>query len=174
MPDWLRTLRLAPGPGRAPVPRSSRRLWLTSALLLGAGALLMLLLGGADEDDPDRLADRSFARVADARCAATEATDRSRLEGQAEVRRIQRITANWEATVRELRTLPVAPEDERRVEAWLATWDRWIDLGHDYADALADGDVAEAQALFDEAEPPKRALSRFAAVNGMDHCIFGD
>lgn len=189
MPDWLRTLQLSPGPAaggaRKPSPRlgavgggSPRRLWWTSAALLLTGGLVMAFLGfGERTADPDRLGDRSFARAADERCQATGKALGSEagraLEGPAEVERIAGITAAWEATAVDLRALPVAPEDARRVEVWLTTWDRWVGLGYDYAEALRTGSSVEAEAILDEAEAPKESLRRFAVVNEMDDCAFG-
>ena len=192
LPDWLRTLQLSPGPAAgAPVRRrpasrlvtpavagSTRRLWWTSAALLVAGGLVMAFLGlGERTSDPDRLGDRAFAEAADERCAATGASlgdgDVRVLEGPEEVARIERITSAWEATAVDLRALPVAPADARRVEVWLTTWDRWVDLGHEYAEALRTGDDRSADAALDAATAPQASLRRFAVVNGMDDCAFG-
>ena len=190
VPDWLRTVQLAPGPTSSPssLRRAgasawfsggpASRLWWTSAAMLLAGGLVMAFLAlGEPPADPDRLGDRSFARAADARCAATGAALGDGvgrvLEGDAEVARIERITSAWEATAAELRALPVDPADARRVEQWLRTWDGWVDLGHDYADALRRGEGDEARTILDEAAAPQASLRRFAVVNGMDDCAFG-
>ena len=146
--------------------------------MLLAGGLVMAFLGfGERTEDPDRLGDRAFARAADARCASTGSAlgeDIGEvLEGDAEVARIERITTAWERTAVELRALPVSPEDARRVEQWLTTWDRWVDLGHEYAEALRTGAGDEAEAILDEAAVPQATLRRFAVVNGMDDCAFG-
>ena len=146
--------------------------------MLLAGGLVMAFLGlGERTDDPDRLGDRSFARAADARCAATgsalgDGIGRV-LEGDAEVARIERITSAWEATAVDLRALPVDPADARLVEQWLTTWDRWVGLGYEYADARRAGDDDDARAALDEAAGPQATLRRFAVVNGMDDCAFG-
>ena len=143
-----------------------------------AGALVMAFLGlGERTEDPDRLGDRAFAQAADARCAETgsalgEAVGRV-LEGDAEVARIERITSAWERTAADLRALPVAPADAARVEQWLRTWDRWVEQGHDYAEALRTGADDEARSILDDAAVPQAALRRFAVVNGMDDCAFG-
>ena len=193
VPDWLRTLQLSTGPvagptagrgreARRPSTRtveSSRRLWWASAALLLAGALVMAFLGfGERTEDPDRLEDRSLARAADARCAAAGAAlgreARRVLRGPDEVARIERITSAWEATAVELRALPVGdPDDARRIETWLATWDRWVGLGHEYADELRTGDTDGARLVLDAASAPRESLRRFALVNGMDDCAFG-
>lgn len=112
-PTWLRTLRLSPGPPDRVPPRGSRRLWLVSALLLGAGALVMVLMGRALPDDVGRIDDRQFASAADARCA--EAQERG---GTVD---------DWTRLVAQLRDLPVAAGDAPAVDRWLRAWDRWID-----------------------------------------------
>ena len=146
--------------------------------MLLAGGLVMAFLGlGERTTDPDRLGDRDFARAADDRCAATGSAlgdgAGDVLEGGAEVARIERITSAWEDTAADLRALPVAPEDALRVEQWLTTWDRWVELGHDYAEALRVGSDADARSILDEAAVPQSTLRRFAVVNGMDDCAFG-
>ena len=146
--------------------------------MLLAGGLVMAFLGlGEPTDDPDRLGDRTFARAADARCASTGSSLGGDLgeviEGDAEVARIERITTAWERTAVDLRAMPVSPEDARRVEQWLTTWDRWVALGHEYADALRTGADDEADAILDEAAGPQATLRRFALVNDMDDCAFG-
>lgn len=191
VPDWLRTVQLSDGPAvttgtdrptrsmaSGGAGGSTRRLWWTSAAMLLASGLVMAFLGlGERTEDPDRLGDRAFARAADARCAATGSALGDRigrvLEGDAEVARIERITSAWEATAVDLRALPVDPADARLVEQWLTTWDRWVDLGHEYADALRTGADDDARSILDEAEAPQATLQRFAAVNGMDDCAFG-
>ena len=153
-------------------------MWWTSAALLLAGGLVMAFLGFSEPTaDPDRLGDRTFARAADDRCAATgsELGDGvgKVLEGDAEVARIERITSAWERTAVDLRAMPVAPADARRVEQWLTTWDRWVELGHEYAEALRVGADEDARSILDEAAAPQATLRRFAVVNGMDDCAFG-
>jgi hypothetical protein len=137
----------------------------TSAILLLTGAGTMLLLGRDATNDPDRLGDRTYAHAADDRCEVTGraiAADRD-----IEVR-----TAAWEDMVDDLRALPIQPADAAAVDRWLRDWDRWIELGHDYGDAIAAGDTAGAKDILERSQVPNTAMSRFAAVNGMHHCIF--
>ena len=138
----------------------------------------MAFLGlGERTEDPDRLTDRAFARAADARCAETgtalgEGIGKA-LQGPAEVERIERITSAWERTASDLRALPVVSADAPLVDRWLTTWDRWVALGHEYAEALRVGASEDATAVLDEAAAPKAELRRFALVNEMDDCAFG-
>jgi hypothetical protein len=174
IPDWLRTLRLSPGPvGR--VPRTSRWLWATSAALFTLGAVLMLAIG-ATGDDADRIGDRVFARRANERCAqaATEVVDPNRrpLKGADEVARNERLADGWAQMVADLRRLPVAEADAPRVDSWLTAWDRWTSLGHDYADALRSRNEDDANAVAVRAQVPKLVINRFAVVNGIGACVF--
>jgi hypothetical protein len=190
IPDWLRTLRLSPGPSWIPAPRrpvpssaghrrrssttaatASRRLWITSGLLVVLSGMFVVFLGSAEDDDADRIGDRAFVRAANARCARTSAA----LEGEedgADGARVERITIAWEDTVSDLRELPVASADARSVDAWFRAWDRWVALGHDYADAVDAGDSADAEVILTESAAPKSAISRFALVNDMNRCVF--
>jgi hypothetical protein len=174
IPDWLRTLRLSPGPiGR--VPHTSRRLWATSAALFTLGAVLMMAIG-AGTGDADRIGDRAFARLANQRCARaeTEVVDPNRkpLKGADEVARNERLALGWEQMVADLRQLPVAEADAPKVGSWLAAWDRWISLGHDYSDALRARNEDEANAVAVRAQRPKLTINRFAIVNDIGNCVF--
>lgn len=174
LPPWLRTVRLSAGPS-ARVPRTSRRLWASSAVLLALGAVLMLALERAPGTDLDRIGDREFAALADARC---EATGRSLPDhsgprgGDAELGRTEARTVLWDEMVRDLRALPVAGADTATVDRWLDEWDRWTALRHDYVTARRDGDEAEATRLLERAQVPHAAVVRFALVNGINSCIF--
>lgn len=70
-----------------------------------------------------------------------------------------------------LRRLPVLPEDKADVDGWLADWDRYTELGHDYAGAVRDdssrqGDIAE------EGVGVGRRATLFADANKLDACMF--
>lgn len=174
MPDWLRTLRLSPGPD-ARVRRTGQRLWVTSAALLLVGALLMIFLGGAD-DQAERIDDRNFLRLANARCARTETAvvspNRQRREGVAEARRIEALATGWEAMVVDLRALPLDPADAPKVDRWLRAWNGWTSLGREYADALRAEDEVEADAVLRRSSAENAVMTRFALVNGMNDCLF--
>lgn len=116
-------------------------------------------------DDPDRIGDRGFARAADARCAGTR-------QEIGKDRDIGDRTAAWETMVDDLRRLDVEDADAPAVDRWLGAWDRWIELGRDYGDAVAAGDRAGAKAILGRSQVPNQTMTRFAAVNGMYACVF--
>lgn len=175
LPDWLRTLRLSPGPPNR-VPRTSSRLWATSAALLLIGAVLMAMLG-TSRDDVDRLQDKAFIASANDRCAATEVSvitpNRRHLDGAAEAARIDALAAGWETMIDDLRQLPRTPEDAPKIDRWLRSWDQWTTNGRAYADALRARDEREATRVLERSEPHNAAKTRFALVNGMNDCLFG-
>lgn len=174
LPDWLRTLRLAPGP-EAKVRRTGQRLWMTSAALLLIGTLLMIVLSGAD-DSAERIDDRNFLTLANTRCAQTETAvvspNRQPREGLAEARRIEALATGWEAMVVDLRALPLDPVDAPKVDRWLRAWNGWTSLGREYADALRADDQVEADAVLRRSQVQNATMTRFALVNGMDDCLF--
>jgi hypothetical protein len=181
LPDWLRTVRLSAGPGssRHRLPLGAPRLWLVTAALLSLGAALMVLLATGAAKDPDRVHDRAFVRGAGRRCEQAAADVRTvrasasmgGISSQARADRADAEAAVWADVVDDLAQLPVAGvEDHRRVDRWLATWDRWVTLGHDYADAIEAGDDVEARAVVDAGERERAALVRFAIVNKIGTC----
>jgi len=156
------------------IPRASRRLWAVSALLLGLGGVVSITLAAAA--DHDKITDRTFIRLANARCARAERDDiapnRVGKKGQDEVRRIEALAGGWESMVRDLRTLPVAASDVPRVRAWLDAWDRWTELGRQYARALSDEDDQGAADVASRSEVPKAQINHFALANDMPDCVF--
>lgn len=157
------------------MPRTGRRLWLTSAALLALGAIAMVYLGTAGEE-ADRIGDRDFVRSANARCAETGTAvvrpNSERIDGAAEARRIEALATGWEAMVVDLRRLPVREEDAPRVDRWLRAWDRWTGHGRQYADALRREDDEAADRILRRSEAENATMTRFALVNGMNDCLF--
>jgi hypothetical protein len=136
----------------------------------------MVALGREPATPAERISDRSFVLAANQRCAETaEAVvepNRRPLRGAAEVERYHRLAAGWEDMVSDLRLLPLAALDDAAVDGWLRAWDRWTSLGHDYADALAAEDEAEASRIIERSQPAKAAMTAFALTNDMPACIF--
>ncbi|MBW3556379.1 MAG: DUF2510 domain-containing protein [Actinobacteria bacterium] len=175
LPEWLRTLRLSPGPaGRS--SRSNRGLWATSAALLALGALVMVILDGSGDVDEGRINDTGFVRQANRRCAQAQQEvvepNRKAQKGVSQARRVEALASGWEQMVSDLRRLDVGRQDRAKVDRWLRAWDSWTRLGHDYAAALDADDSASAQQVLERSRPSKQEISRFAYVNGMNACIF--
>lgn len=175
MPDWLRTLRLSPGPGDR-LPRTTRTLWATSAALLAIGAVLALTLTTLGRDSTNRIRDGAFLEKAAARCVKAEENDigpnRKPASGAAEATRIEALAVGWEQMVADLRNLPVSAQDQPKVDRWLGAWERWTSLGHAYANALRDKDQAAAKEALRRSQSPKRVINHFAYVNGINACVF--
>jgi hypothetical protein len=75
------------------------------------------------------------------------------------------------AVAAELRTIEVRAEDEARVQAWLADWDRFIAVGHQYATAVKAGNEESYTKIDDEAVDLAQRIGRFARGNRIDECI---
>ena len=86
-------------------------------------------------------------------------------------RTVEDVAKRLDAIADRLRRLPVLAEDEADVAGWLADWDRYIALGHDYAAAVREdhrrqGDIAE------EGVATARRATLFAEANKLDACMF--
>lgn len=175
MPDWLRTVRLSPGP-RARLPHTTRALWATSAILLVLGGVLLIVLRITAADTAVRVGDHRFLRLAEERCAKTEdeviGPNRRHLTGPAEAERVDMLATGWDAMVVDLRALPVAPGDEAKVDRWLGAWERSTALVHDYAGALAAKDTARGTEVLRRSARPKAEMNHFAYANGLNACVF--
>ncbi|HET9442004.1 MAG TPA: DUF2510 domain-containing protein [Acidimicrobiales bacterium] len=174
LPDWLRTLRLAPGPGGGGrhARRSGRWLWLASAglLLMGAGLMVALTPSTPEVATID---DAAFAEAAETACRRA-LDDALGLDpddpAPTPAARVAARTEGWEALVTGLRELEVARADRPAVLDWLAAWEVWTDLRHAYARALAGGDEEGAAALLRQLEEARRPITRFAMANGTPSC----
>ena len=154
--------------GRAP-----RR---TAALL---PLLLLLLVGaGACGDDPPvaTINDPSFVRQANAICreripdlraADRKATSTTELRAST----LQARADGLDEVAEELDALPVRPADADRVDAWLADWDRFVEIGRRYAAAVEADDPETYTEIDDEAVDLSERIGRFARGNGLDDCV---
>jgi len=71
----------------------------------------------------------------------------------------------------DLRGLARQSPDEADVQTWLAEWDHYAEVGHDYADAVRDGDSRQRQLASEGATSGQRA-DLFARGNGLKDCTF--
>lgn len=70
-----------------------------------------------------------------------------------------------------LRDMATRSADEADLQAWLAEWERYADIGHRYADAVRAGEPAQ-RALATEGEASRRRADLFARANGLKDCTF--
>jgi hypothetical protein len=70
-----------------------------------------------------------------------------------------------------LRSVPVVPDDRADVAAWLDEWDRYTDLGHQYADAVREDAPRQTQLAEDGARAEQR-ITLFAQANKLNDCAF--
>jgi hypothetical protein len=75
------------------------------------------------------------------------------------------------AVAAELKQLPVRSQDRARVKAWLADWDRFVAVGHQYAAAVKADDPERYTRIDDQAVDLAERIGRFAKGNGIDDCI---
>jgi hypothetical protein len=146
----------------------------------GVAAVLLLTLAGVACADNSRPAatidDPAFVHAANAVChtkvAKLRAPDRktpSTTELKAAT--IDATAEGLAAVAADLRALPVRSDDGAEVRAWLADWDRFIAVGHRYADAVKAGDEEHYTQIDDEAIDLAQRIGRFARGNGIDECI---
>jgi hypothetical protein len=73
------------------------------------------------------------------------------------------------AVAERLRAIPVDGDDQADVDGWLAEWDRYVDLGHHYADAVRAKRPGQTAIAEQGAKSGQRA-TLFAQANKLDDC----
>jgi hypothetical protein len=73
------------------------------------------------------------------------------------------------AVAQRLRAIPVDGDDQADVDAWLAEWDRYTDLGHQYADAVR-AKRPEQTAIAEQGAKAGQRATLFARANKLDDC----
>lgn len=151
---------------------------------LGAGGAVLLglswALGSGPDLPPRTLADRDFARRAEAVCARTLPTLRRDRPEARETRRdsatlageVERAADGLAGVAGRLRSLPVAAGDEAEVDRWLDDWDAYVAVGRRYAEALRRDDREAYTAVADQGRPLTRRVFLYARANGMPACVF--
>ena len=147
--------------------------WPTLLLVLVA---LVALPACAEDAPPATINDPAFVRRANAVCRERipalrapdrKATSTTQLRGSTLDARADALAA----VADELDALPIRPADAGRVDAWLADWDRFVEVGHRYADAVAADDQEASSKIDDEAVDLSERIGRFARGNGLDDCV---
>ena len=148
---------------------------LSPALVLGLCGALLAAGCGAELEAP-RIDDSAFARRAEKICADELPPLRADLSDDeprepAEVAPMVRDRAeSLEAVVGALRDVPVQTEAQPDVSRWFSDWERYVEVGRRYADALEEGDPDRYSAVAEEGLEPQARISAFARVNGFKSC----
>ncbi|MDQ1446613.1 MAG: hypothetical protein QOI20_3077, partial [Acidimicrobiaceae bacterium] len=128
---------------------------------------------------PRTVHDQSFISAANARCRdilkplkedrPRPGTPESKDPGSNEkvAGQVDDVADRLEALADDLRGIPVHSEDQAAVQGWLADWDRYNDLGHQYAD-LVRGGTQRQQKVAAEGVTTGRRADLFARANGLD------
>jgi hypothetical protein len=145
----------------------------------GVAAVIVVALGAVacgDDAPTATINDPAFVRKANAVCRPSipklRAPDRKATSTTALRPGTIDATADGVAAVAaELKTIPVRSQDQSRVKAWLADWDRFVAVGHRYAAAVKADDPDRYTRIDDEAVDLAQRIGRFAKGNGIDECI---
>ena len=145
------------------------------ALVMGACAIAFVAACGGEPAAP-RIDDAAFARQAERICARelpplrADLTDDEPREPEDVAPTIDARAESLGEFVQSLKALDVRPGARPEVEAWLADWDVYIDVGRRYADALREGDPDQYSSVADEGLEPQARISAFARANGLESC----
>lgn len=146
------------------------------AVLVVSMCAAAALTACGDDPPPATIDDPTFVRRANAVCARSvpdlraperRATSTSVLDGE----RLDEVADGLAEVAAELRRLPVAEAAAAEVDAWLDDWDHFVDVGHEYADAVKADDPARYTEIDDEAIEVTQRIARFARGNGIDACV---
>jgi len=169
----------------APTHEAPPRTWRPSRVLIVIAVVLMvamwvyvlyLAFGPGRQPPPDRLADPTFAREAQAVCAAAHediATLPPAVEAESATERagiVDQANERFSAMIDEIE--PSAPdgEDGEIVAAWIADWRTYLDDRAAYADALRSDPEARFFVTARGNEQVTEYIDAFAADNHMAAC----
>lgn len=133
----------------------------------------MVACGGADAP---RIDDPAFAARAERACARAlpalraDLTDDDPPQPDELAPVVSARADSLRSLVAGLRTIPVVPDAEPEVEAWLADWAVYVDVGVRYGKALESGDPRRYAAVAEEGAAPQARISAFARANGFESC----
>ena len=156
----------------------SRRVWWVAAVIVvfGLGGLSAFLQARASRRPPPTIDDATFVRRANGTCRrevrALRAPPR-RTPGTTVVqaRTLRSVADGLDRVSADLRRLPVEPDDEAQVRAWLDDWDRYTAVGRRYAEAVERNDPEAYSKVDDEAVVLVQRIGRFARANHIDDCV---
>lgn len=161
----------------SPADRARKRRRAFFAVVIVGTILCAVVWFTIPKRPPRTISDDQFRSAAAGICADTipelraERRPERQLSDDEVADRIDEVADKLEDVVADLRAVPVAAADEAEVQAWLAAWDGYIDVGHRYAEAIRDGDATAAEDVRREGDDEAAAIGRFASGNRIDACI---
>lgn len=182
MPPWMST---TVGVGRPPGRRSIPRHWIVFGAVVGflfLAVSFQAMRSGVDL--PARtVRDDGFISAANAECrdSLTPLKEARPRAGTPEGRdpgpdervadTVDDAADRMAALTIDLRDLADDSPDEAALQGWLGEWDRYVQIGRQYADAVREGDRAQ-RSLSAEGEAIRRRADLFAQANGLEDCTF--
>ena len=145
---------------------------LMGPLLLGT----TLLAGCGGDLDAPRIDDPAFAERAERICAeqlpplrADLADDEPREPAEV-APTVEARAESLDSLVGSLREVEVRSGARAEVDEWFSDWERYLDVGRRYAEALEAGDPKVYAEVADEGLAPQARISAFARANGFKSC----
>ena len=125
---------------------------------------------------PATIDDAAFVRRANEICArdvpALRAPERrSTSTTELKVATLRSVADGIDRVAKQLRSVPVEPDDAAAVDAWLDDWGRYTEVGRRYADAVEHDDPEAFSTIDDEAVVLAGRMGRFARGNRIDDCV---
>jgi hypothetical protein len=133
--------------------------------------------GACASDTPETtIDDPEFVRRANALCARSvpdlRAPDRQATSTSVvTAERLDEVADGLAEVAADLRRVPVTDAAADEVDAWLDDWERFVEVGHRYAEAVEADDPERYSRIDDEAVELARRMGRFARGNGIDDCV---
>ena len=146
------------------------------ALVAMWGYVLYLALGPGRQPPPDRLADPTFGRQAQAVCevaladvaALPPAVQAESAAERAEI--VAHANARFAAMIDEIEPFAPGGDDGEIVAAWIADWRTYLGDREAYADALRTDPQARLYVTAKDTEQVTEYIDAFAADNRMPAC----
>lgn len=173
-----------PDGGGEPAGGSRRRWYLFAGIALVLALLVISVpawLGSGPDLPPRTVHDPAFLSQAGSVCdEALPALKENRPEPREDTGtadgfgdRIDEAADDLAAVAAELRQVPVASASERaEVDGWLDDWDEYVDLGHQYADAVRAEDRDGQEKVGARSQVVSKRIFVFAKANELDRCTF--